>query len=425
MDGVVELSSPTEIAEDDSELDPLPDNASEHAEHAKKEKRKRVATDSDAAKREEEDVIDSPSKRPLRAGDVPLTGSEIRALLFEHVTEMKSAWSTFRSSVQDRLDGIEQEQKSSHFEINNLQSRTRVVEKDLIGCRQQTDLNTKHLDELTEEVKNMKVQLAEGKAASSSGVNFPAQIAAAPGGTVDPWGEYLKKRQVHDKPDGGDQKDQRDRGDMLTEDEKKTLVLGGWLQDTKRAVIEEESAVILQMEEVKTLIDVDKLAVYGPRRSVGMLKFVVREGETMNDVKNRMWEFVKLVSRLKVQLASTRTGNECRTLWASFVKTKTARTMSSHVSMVRRVTMGLAADVLASNVSGIAGIVADQQSAYDCDWSLGTIWLGVNKLASSTHRVPKDDEHVLMSGGWVSLTAVARAAGCSTEEAKQAFEKEL
>ena len=271
----------------------------------------------------------------------------------------------------------------------------------------------------------MKVQLAEGKAASSSGVNFPAQHAAVPGGTVDPWGEYLKKKQMHDKPEGGDPKDQRDRGDMLTEDEKKTLVLGGWLQDTKRSVIEEESAVILQMEEVKTLIDADKLAVYGPRRSVGMLKFVVREGETMNDVKNRMWEFVKLVSRLKVQLTSTRTGNECRTLWAFFVKTRTARTRSSHVSMVRRVTMGLAADVLASNVSGVAGIVADQQSAYDCDWSLGTIWLGVNKLASSTHRVPKDDEHVLLSGGWVSLTAVARAAGCSTEEAKQAFEREL
>ena len=83
VDGVVELSSPTEIAEDDSEIDPPPDNNPEHAEQAKKEKRKRVTTDSGVEKREEEDEFDSPSKRALRAGDAPLTGNEIRALLFE------------------------------------------------------------------------------------------------------------------------------------------------------------------------------------------------------------------------------------------------------------------------------------------------------------------------------------------------------
>ena len=134
---------------------------------------------------------------------------------------------------------------------------------------------------------------------------------------------------------------------MLTEEEKRTLVLGGWLQDTKRGVIEEEAAFILQLEEAKPLLDTDKIMVYGPRCSVGMLKFTVREGETAQQMKDRMWEFVKCVSKLKHQLPSTRSGSEARTMWASFVKTKTARARSAHISMVRRVTMSLACDVVA------------------------------------------------------------------------------
>ena len=40
-------------------------------------------------------------------------------------------------------------------------------------------------------------------------------------------------------------------------------------------------------------------------------------------------------------------------------------------------------------------------------------------------RAPKGEELITMSGGWISLTAVAKIACCSTDEAKLAFEKEL
>eukprot|EP00439_Symbiodinium_sp_Y106_P034911 s5186_g4.t1 len=426
----LEQPSPTEIAEEgESDHEPLlpgEDHLRRDGPVKKKEKRKRgenVGRPGNAQvihDDENDEDLDSPSKRPLRSGDVPLTGNEIRALLLEHVTEMKSAWSTFRNSVQTRLDHVEGDQKNTRFEVGNLQARTRVVEKDLVDCKQQTELNTKHLDELTEEVKNMKVHLAAGPK-TLAGVSSHASSHVAPPGQVDPWGDYLRRKQ---QPDKAEEDDRKDRGDVLTEEEKRTLVLGGWLQDTKRGVIEEEAAFILQLEEAKPLLDTDKIMVYGPRRSVGMLKFTVRDGETAQQMKDRMWEFVKCVSKLKHQLPSTRSGSEARTMWASFVKTKTARARSAHISMVRRVTMALACDVVASGAAG-AGVTADHQTAFDCDWNLGTIWAGVNKLASATHRVPKDEEHVLMSGGWVSVTAVARAAGCSTEEAKRALELEL
>ena len=63
--------------------------------------------------------------------------------------------------------------------------------------------------------------------------------------------------------------------------------------------------------------------------------------------------------------------------------------------------------------------------AYDMDWSAGTLWCGVHKLGSSTHRCPREAETITMSGGWVDLDAVGLVASCSAEAAKAAFEREL
>ena len=92
--------------------------------------------------------------------------------------------------------------------------------------------------------------------------------------------------------------------------------------------------------------------------------------------------------------------------------------------MVRRVTCILALDTKTPD-GGIRCLASTQFSAYDCDWGLGTIWCGPHKLASATHKAPREGEHVLMGGGWVSLDAVATTAGCSIDEAKAALEREL
>lgn len=204
-------------------------------------------------------------------------------------------------------------------------------------------------------------------------------------------------------------------------------MVGGWMADTRRAVIEDESAVILQREDIKALVDVDKLAVYGPRRSVGMLKFVQREGESCTeDVRSRMSKVVKILAQEKYILPSTQSSGDDKAMWAAFMKTKAARSRTAHISMLRRVCIALATETK-DEAGAVLRLEHTEAGAYDMDWSAGTIWCGIHKLGSATHRSPKPQqaEVILMGNGWVNLDAVALVAGCSPDTAKRAFELEL
>ena len=353
------IGSPTELAEDDeSEMEGRPGRTSSSV---KLEKKKRGADRVDASavqvpESSDDENIDSPSKRPSRAegDDIPMTGRELRALLFGHMAEMKESWQTF----QARLGDVEHAQKHTNTVVQALKNRTKILEKDNLTNQQMIQQTGKNLDELTEEVKNMKVQMDEfqRKAASvqTSGPVAPAIAPLQPGARPppppsDPWAAYLARRHAPpaDQPDkevqpGGEK-------DTLSEDEKRTLVIGGWLRDTKRSVIEEEISPLLNMGDMKALVDSDKLQIYGPRRSVGMLKFVLRQGESPADLRNRMWETVKLCARLKMELPSTRTSDDVKTVCASFVKTKAARAKSAPVSMVRRVAIDIAMNTKSEN----------------------------------------------------------------------------
>ena len=170
------------------------------------------------------------------------------------------------------------------------------------------------------------------------------------------------------------------------------------MQDTKRALIEEEAAFLFQKHEIKELLDVDKIAVYGPHRSVGMLKFSARQGENFSDTKDRMWKVIKSVATLKHVLPSTRLTGEGKTLWMSFVKTKDARARSTHVSMIRRVVID-PSEENAAHPGGLgAPSICTEVTACDCDWSLGTIWCGQEKLGFATHRQPKEGEVIAVHG---------------------------
>lgn len=331
--------------------------------------------------------------------------------------------------VQGRLGRVESEQERSRRAVSELQARTVVVEKDVAQQRTAAQETAASLETLAAEVKNMKVRIDN---MPDKGVTGAAEDDGRPGcgRQPDPWADFLRRKGrapdgARTGPKGGvtaaAESSSVERGDQLTEDEKRTLVVGGWLQDTRRSVIEEESSVVIKMEEFKDLLDSDKLAVYGPRRSVGMLKFCLREGETEASMRNRMWEVIKALSKIKYILPSTRHGGEERPMWA----TRTARLKSTHVSMVRRITIALAKDAAMNQAAGVNSTVNDQPGAFDCDWNLGTIWCGTLKLASASHRPPKDEEVITMAGRWVSVSAVAQTAGCSMSDAKSAFEREL
>ena len=435
--------SPTELADSDDEEKGDNRGSSAMETDVKKEKRKResrgkrrgteprgedglavpVGDDDDG-----DSELDSPSKRPQRGDCAPLSGQEIRDLLFGHAKEMKDAWRSF----QGRLDQVETMQVQQNHEMINIRTRTSALEKQGVTVQKNLDTTNKNVDALAEEVKNMKVQLGdlqarplpgsipEGRTASGVTNNN----AGAP--PADPWADFLRRQGRGELERSGPPPapDGLKPAESLTEDEKRTLVFGGWARDTKKSIIEQESEVFLRTDGMKALIDVDHLSVFGPRRSVGMMKFCQRDGETFANMKTRMWEVVRLVGATKLELPSTKEFGSVRTLWASFVKTKTARIRSSLVSQVRRITCELALE--AKNAEGgIKHILNTQHTAYDCDWNLGTIWCGTQKLASSTHKAPRTGEIITLPGGWVSLDAIVITTGCTPDEAKQAFEREL
>ena len=438
------IGSPTELAEG-SDVD-LPSPASANPADVKEESKVKIEKRKRERKKQREgraapvgttipdtddEDLESPTKRASGSGhdpsDRPLTASEIRELLVGHVQDMRSAWTSF----QGRLDKVEHDQARTHEAVSSLQCRAQVVEKDVARQRQVAEEHSAGLENLTAEVKNMKVRL-DGIENAAKKNHDKSATSAPPTSNPDPWGEFLRRRDQQHSAEGARQRaptpggnEGPDRGDLLTDDEKKTLVLGGWLQDTKRSTIEEESSFLFELQGVKEILDADKLLVYGPRRSVGMLKFKLRDGEEEKDLRERMWTVVRTLAQAKHSLPSTRTAGDERTLWASFVKTKNARLRSSHASMIRRVTIALAKESHLSSAGGVGNGLNLQTTAYDIDWNLGTVWCGTLKLGSSTHRAPKDEECVTMTGGWVSITAVSRTALCSCDEAKRAFELEL
>ena len=434
---VEQVDSPTELAGDseDDKLEPKVEKRKRESRVRRGDEHTGVAVPADT-----DDELDSPSKRALcadhRPDDRHLTAGLLRDLLADHRRDMQQAWSVF----EGRLGQVEKLQMKQTGELASVCGRLKINEKDVAGMKKNQSMGDKKIEKLTEDVANLKFQMegANAKINELSASSSKGDVNEDAGGIGDPWGEYLHKKKGRltgeipgpsgrnltiggPQPGaGGDLP-----GDQLSEDDRRTLIVGGWLQDTRRATIEEESAPLLAHPEIKPLIDVEKLAIFGPRRSVGMLKFVPREDERRpEDLRARMWKVVRKISELKMQVESARLMGEDKTMWAAFVKTRTARARSAHISMVRRVVMGLSADAK-TEAGGVMNLEHTQIGAYDMDWNAGTIWCGAHKLASSTHRCPKDAEVITMTGGWINLDAVGLIASCSAEVAKATFEREL
>ena len=259
------------------------------------------------------------------------------------------------------------------------------------------------------------------------------ELAASPSGSggpmedndkmLDPWADYLNKKKSGEEHNGGNGSAKED-GRALSEEDQRTLIVGGWLPDTRRAKIEEEAKTILEHDTIQPLIDAEKLVVFGPRRSFGMLRFQPRGDESPVDLKKRMWEVVSKIRGGKFALPSTQGehGHGGKTAWASFLKTPEARRRSALCSLIRRVTMQLA---------GIGGDFKNDSAmspeSYGVDWGTGTIWNGELKLGSATHRKDNNrgDDFFQLPQGWVDLRAVTTHTGVERAEAMAAFQREL
>ena len=315
---------------------------------------------------------------------------------------MSASW----GDMNARIKAVEDASASSRRDSDALYGRVAQTE------RKQADSDAR-LKKLEQEVATLQ----KGGCATTTDASDPWSVYRAKHGPIPP-------RQGSGGPPAAPPPEGRDGlgREELSEEDRRTLVIGGWGQDTKRQIIQDEAGVFLRREDVQPHVDASELTVYGPRRSFGLLRFVVREGEQLGDVRDRMWKVIQALRSTPHRLKSV--SADGKPMWAQFTKTREARKRSAHGSMLRRVCLALVRDAAHNQESHNA--MAIDEGAYDVDWNSGTVWMGEWKLGSSVHRQPAANADVkLMSTGWVDIASIARALGVTWDMAVGAFEKEL
>ncbi|CAE7333144.1 unnamed protein product [Symbiodinium microadriaticum] len=353
-----------------------------------------------------DDLDGSPSKRGHDCSGV-VTSRELRLLLGQHMKEMKEAWGV----VESRVAAVEKATKGHDKELKAVHTKHKNLENKVQGIQAKGDATGRRTDELEGRVTKLETQIEElaSRPVAPGSMNDGVNVG-------DPWADYLNQKNKQGDSVGNRRTENKEEAKGLSEEDQRTLIVGGWLPDTRRAKIEEEAKAILDREDLQNLIDADKLLVFGPRRSFGMLRFHLRQGEMMPDLKKRMWEVVSKIRGGKIVLDSTRGehGSGGKVAWASFLKTPEARRRSALCSLTRRIAMQLAS--IGGEIRNEAALVPE---SYDVDWGTGTIWNGELKLASATHRKDNNrgDDFYVLPQGWVDLRAITSLTGVAWEEA--------
>ena len=349
-------------------------------------------------------------------GDAPVSGRELRRLLENHLQSMTSTWTNVASSLGERLDKTEKNmlelnkaEKASASDRRQLNERMKKLEEKEAGTKAATTVLQKDVDDLKKEMRSCK------------------SAAALPVKGSDPWAQYLQNRRP-----SGDTKpgplasagEELRGGDSLSEEDRRTLIVGGWQQDSKRQVILDESRGFLTRDDVQPHVDSTELVVWGPRRSFGALRFKPRAEESDASVRDRMWQVIRALRATPHPLQSTGAqGREPKNMWAQFVKTKDQRRRSSHCSLLRRVCVTTASEARAAGESFKAEAV--DESKYELDWGSGSGWFEEWKIGSASHRAPNLESVKVLSTGWVDVQAVANVCGVTFDAALTAVEREL
>ncbi|CAE7736685.1 unnamed protein product [Symbiodinium necroappetens] len=335
-----------------------------------------------------------------------VSSRELKALLGEHLREMKEAW----GDIKDRVHNVETQVKGQKKELKAIHVKNKTVDQAIMGIQAKGDATARKTEELEGEIERIKTQIV---GLQTEGQN---QGKGESEGKADPWAEYLRKGEQ------GQPKPVPSRVDKLTtlsEEDQRSLIVGGWLADTRRLTIESEARDILEQPAFAPLVDTTKLTIFGPRRSFGILRFNCRDNETAQEVKKRMWEVVNKIREMKISLPSTvGEQSEGKRVWASFLKTPEARKRSAMCSLTRRVVMQLARESRTETGEAI-NPNALEVTNYDVDWATGTIWHGDLKVASATHRKnhSRSDDYVQVNQGWVDIRAVTAITGAAWKEA--------
>ena len=364
----------------------------------------------------------APSRASSEPSEPPITSREMRSL---REAQLATITTSFRG-LEGRLANVESTSRSTEgrftsFEndLNATKHETKLLHSRVMGVEKKEASNEGKIKQITKEIAELK--------AKQTTLPFAAS-PKAPGGegaSNDPWAAYRAQHGPigSNVPRAPDVRGEGSGGNELSEEDRRTLVFGGWNQDTKKQIILDESSAFLKRDDVKDFVDAQELQVWGPRKSFGMLRFKVRDGEDQSGVRDRMWKTIQALRANAHRLASTGAADGGKPMWAQFVKTKEARKRSSHGSLIRRVCLAMVADCRQNQEAH--SMIAGEESSYDVDWGSGTVWCSEWKLGSSVHRQPRGEHVRLLSSGWIDLEAISRATGVAFDIALHAFEREL
>ena len=146
----------------------------------------------------------------------------------------------------------------------------------------------------------------------------------------------------------------------------RTLVYGGWNRDTRRSELLEELKQAAERLGVQKLLD-DAPFTIGVRRSIALSTFREREGESFEDMRDRMQRVIRSFFESEV------IGKQGKKLWCNWSKSKQERVHSSHASMLKRV---------------IGELDRVKLLELDVEWNQGSVWTIHNLVASSAVPPP-------------------------------------
>ena len=185
------------------------------------------------------------------------------------------------------------------------------------------------------------------------------------------------------------------------EPRKLTLVFGGWPKQTRRHIVLHQLSEAVQKLDIRHLFDSEPFTT-GPRRSVALCGFKVRDGETQSETRSRMLNVISTVNIARAQLV----GSD-RTLWCSFSRTPEERGRAALPGFIKKVVMQhkpTAKDDL------------------DIEYRSGISWMGESQLCGLGEPPQGPDVQVVdtrAGAGWIDAAGLASKTGLTVVHIQQ------
>ena len=171
---------------------------------------------------------------------------------------------------------------------------------------------------------------------------------------------------------------------------KPALIMGGWGDDTPA---EETLRGVQQMiKDLRVDVDTDMAFVPGVRRGYAILPYNPREGESPQDLRERLSGALRRVRQANIAMGTNAEG-KTRYLWMQLSQSPERRRRVQLAGKCKRLCLSLGAAL----------------NQIETEWPTGTVWLKGTRICSATTTKPGEAQEA--GAGWINTKAVARGLG--------------